>query len=311
MVEDLIELSRVVTGKLQLRTTPVDLRSVVEASIDVVRTAAHAKGVSLKTSLVGAPVVVSGDRDRLQQVVWNLLSNAVKFTETGGTVGVELTADERTCSVVVSDSGIGISTDFLPHIFERFRQADQSTTREYGGLGLGLAIAKEITELHGGVLKASSAGRGDGSRFMLTLPRLHTADAPMALGELVDRPNLAGKRILVVDDDAESREIATKALAGTGAAITEAASAHEALEQWKRQVFDVLICDLAMPGMDGYELLRRIRGSFSNGAHSLAIALTALASDSDRRAVLDAGFDDHVVKPFEFPDLLRAVSRSA
>ena len=311
VVDDLIELSRVVTGKLHLKTKPVDLRSVVEASIDVVRTAAQAKGVALKTSLAGVPVVVSGDRDRLQQVVWNLLSNAVKFTETGGTVSVELTADERTCSVVVSDSGIGISTDFLPHIFERFRQADQSTTREYGGLGLGLAIAKEITELHGGVLKALSGGRGHGSRFTLTLPRLYAADAPAARGELVDRPNLAGKRILVVDDDAESREIATKALAGTGAAITEAGSAHEALEQWKRQVFDVLICDLAMPGMDGYELLRHIRGSSSNGAHSLAIALTALASDSDRRAVLDAGFDDHVVKPFDFPDLLRAVSRTA
>jgi signal transduction histidine kinase len=311
VVEDLIELSRVVTGKLHLKTKPVDLRAVVEASIDVVRTAAHAKGVALKTSVTGSPVVVSGDRDRLQQVVWNLLSNAVKFTETGGTVSVELTADERTCSAVVSDSGIGISTDFLPHIFERFRQADQSTTREYGGLGLGLAIAKEITELHGGVLRASSAGRGQGSRFTLTLPRLLGADAPAARGELVNRPNLAGKRILVVDDDAESREIAARALAGTGAAITEAGSGDEALEQWRRQFFDVLICDLAMPGMDGYELLRRIRGSSSNGVHSLAIALTALASDSDRRAVLDAGFDDHVVKPFDFPDLLRAVSRTA
>jgi signal transduction histidine kinase len=311
VVEDLIELSRVVTGKLQLKTKPLDVRTVVDASLDVVRTAAQAKGVALKPALTTSAVVVSGDRDRLQQVVWNLLSNAVKFTDTGGTVSVELTADERSCSIVISDSGIGIASEFLPHIFERFRQADQSTTREYGGLGLGLAIAKEITELHGGVLKASSAGRGQGSRFTLTLPRLVAAESPAGRAELVDRPNLAGKRILVVDDDAESREIAAKALSGTGAAITEAGSGHEALEHLGRQFFDVLICDLAMPGMDGYELLRRVKGSSSHRSHSLAIALTALASDSDRRAVLDAGFDDHVAKPFNFPDLLRAVSRMA
>ncbi len=310
VVEDLLELSRVVTGKLHLKTKPVDVRSIVEASLDVVRTAAQAKGVSLRANLVGSAMIVSGDRDRLQQVVWNLLSNAVKFTDLGGAVTVDLTADERSCLIVVTDSGIGIATDFLPHIFERFRQADQSTTREHGGLGLGLAIAKEITELHGGFLKAASAGPGHGSRFTLVLPRLLTADAPAGHGESVERPNLAGKRILVVDDDAESREIAAKALAGTGAAITEAGSGHEALEQWKRQFFDVLICDLAMPGMDGYELLRLIRRSPLNGNQSLAIALTALASDSDRRAVLDAGFDDHVVKPFNFPDLLRAVSRT-
>jgi signal transduction histidine kinase len=311
VVEDLIELSRVVTGKLHLKTKPIDVRSVVEASIDVVRTAALAKGVTLKPALINSPVIVSGDRDRLQQVVWNLLSNAVKFTESGGTIGVELTADERSCSVVVIDSGIGISSEFLPHIFERFRQADQSTTREYGGLGLGLAIAKEITELHGGVLKATSAGRGHGSRFTLTLPRLLSVEpSPLHL-DSVEQPNLAGKRILVVDDDAESREIASKALACTGASVTDVGSGREALEEWRKQFFDVLICDLAMPGMDGYELLRHIRRAPSNGNRSLAIALTALASDSDRRAVLAAGFDDHVAKPFNFPDLLRAVARAA
>ena len=311
VVEDLIELSRVVTGKLHLKTKVIDVRSVIEASIDVVRTAALAKGVTLKPNLINSPVIVSGDRDRLQQVVWNLLSNAVKFTESGGAIGVELIADDRSCSIVVTDSGIGISADFLPHIFERFRQADQSTTREYGGLGLGLAIAKEITELHGGVLKATSAGRGHGSRFIVTLPRLLSAEAPPIHHDSAEQPNLAGKRILVVDDDAESREIASKALAGTGASVTEVGSGREALEEWKKQFFDVLICDLAMPGMDGYELLRQIRRSPSNGNQSLAIALTALASDSDRRAVLDAGFDDHVAKPFTFPELLRAVARAA
>ena len=178
VVEDLIELSRVVTGKLQLRTKPMDLRAVVEAALDVVRTAAAAKGVTIHSTIPAFPAVIAGDRDRLQQVVWNLLSNAVKFTESGGTVAVELGCDERSCSIVVTDTGIGISPDFLPFIFERFRQADQSTTREHGGLGLGLAIAKEITELHGGVLRASSAGRGLGSRFTLALPRLQVTDIP-------------------------------------------------------------------------------------------------------------------------------------
>jgi len=311
VVEDLIELSRVVTGKLQLRTRAVDLGSIVETSLDVVRTAAQAKGVELKATVVKSPVIVSGDRDRLQQVVWNLLSNAVKFTESGGTVEVRMIADERTCSIIVADTGIGIAPEFLPHIFERFRQADQSTTREHGGLGLGLAIAKEITELHGGILRATSAGSGHGSRFTLILPRLTRTDIALSGTEVVPEPNLAGKRILVVDDDAESREIAATALAGTGAIVAEAASGHEAIEKWREQAYDVLICDLAMPGMDGYELLRRIRRSSSNGSHGLAIALTALASDSDKKAVLDAGFDEHVVKPFNFPELLRAVSRAA
>ena len=311
VVEDLIEVSRVATGKLHLRTKAVDARSVVEASLDVVQTAAAAKGVALKSNIAPSPVMVSGDRDRLQQVVWNLLSNAVKFTESGGTVGVELTADERSCSIVVTDTGIGIPPEFLPYIFERFRQADQSSTREHGGLGLGLAIAREITELHGGILRATSAGRGRGSRFTLSLPRLVGTDVPANQVDTLARPDLSGKRILVVDDDVDSREIAAQALAGAGAAITEASSGQQALDEWNRQLFDVLICDLAMPGMDGYELLRRIRGAHADGSPSLAIALTALASDADRRAVLDAGFDDHVAKPFNFPDLLRAVSRTA
>ena len=313
VVEDLIELSRVVTGKLQLRSKPVDLRAVVEAALDVVRTAAAAKGVTLKSGLPASATIISGDKDRLQQVIWNLLSNAVKFTESGGTISVEVVADERNCSVVVTDTGIGISPEFLPYIFERFRQADQSTTREHGGLGLGLAIAKEITELHGGVLKAASGGRGNGSRFTLTLPRLHGADfAAAASSDAAERPNLLGKRILVVDDDVDSLEIASQALAVTGAAVTQAASGSEALEHWNRERFDILICDLAMPGMDGYEVLRNIRRTTGvSGRRSIAIALTALASESDRQAVLAAGFDDHLVKPFNFPDLLRAVSRPA
>jgi CheY-like chemotaxis protein len=202
------------------------------------------------------------------------------------------------------------SPDFLPYV-SAFRPADQSSTREHGGLGLGLAIAKEIAELHGGVLKAWSAGRGRGSRFTLTLPRVTSAHASMSRSEPVERPNLTGKRILVVDDDAESREIALKALASTGATITEAASGREALEQWERQLFDVLICDLAMPGMDGYELLRRIRRSPTNKARSLAIALTALASDTDRRAVLDAASTIMSPSPSTFPTFSALFPRAA
>jgi signal transduction histidine kinase len=312
LVEDLIELSRVVTGKLQLRTKPVDLRSVVEASVDVVRTAATAKEVSIKLSLPALPVVVSGDRDRLQQVIWNLLSNAVKFTTAGGTIRVEMIlAEDRTTSIVITDSGIGISPDFLPYIFDRFRQADQSTTREHGGLGLGLAIAKEITELHGGSLKASSDGAGRGSRFTLTLPRLTGVDAGGAAPDAPDPPKLTGKRILVVDDEPDSLEIAAEALANTGAIVVQANSGTRALEHWDKAPFDVIICDLAMPGMDGFEVLRRIRGAGGDGTTIIAIALTALASDSDRKAIVAAGFDDHIVKPFSFPDLIRAVSRAA
>ena len=311
VVEDLIELSRVVTGKLQLRTKPIDLRAVVEGALDVVRAAAVAKQVTLHSMLPPTAAMISGDRDRLQQVIWNLLSNAVKFTDSGGTVKVALECDSRTCAVTVADTGIGISPDFLPHIFERFRQADQSTTREHGGLGLGLAIAKEITELHGGVLKATSAGRGEGTRFTLTLPRLATGETSVVRSESVQQPNLAGKRILVVDDDPDSREIASKALAGTGATVTQAATGMEALEQWRKRPFDVIICDLAMPGMDGYEVIRNIRRTAAADHPRRAIALTALASDSDRQAVLDAGFDDHIVKPFDFGDLLRAVAKSA
>jgi signal transduction histidine kinase len=312
VVEDLIELSRVVTGKLQLRSKPVDLRAVVDAALDVVRTAAAAKGVTIQSNLPPSPAIISGDRDRLQQVIWNLLSNAVKFTECGGTVTVGLAGDDRNCSIVIEDTGIGISAEFLPYIFDRFRQADQSTTREHGGLGLGLAIAKEITELHGGVLKATSGGRGHGSRFILTLPRVSMTDAAAVSSDSPERPSLSGKRILVVDDDSDSRDIAAKALAVTGASVIKAASGFEAVDYWHREPFDILICDLAMPGMDGYEVLRSIRGTPSaNGHRSVAIALTALASDSERRAVLAAGFDDHLVKPFNFADLLRAVSRPA
>jgi signal transduction histidine kinase/ActR/RegA family two-component response regulator len=312
VVEDLIELSRMVTGKLQLRTKAMDLRPVMEAALDVVRAAADAKGVAIVSRLSSSPAVISGDRDRLQQVIWNLLSNAVKFTDAGGTVSVELLEEDRHYSIVVTDTGIGISPEFLPYVFERFRQADQSTTREHGGLGLGLAIAKEISELHGGVLKASSGGRGLGSRFALTLPRLQTADSTAVRPDVVERTNLAGKRVLVVDDDEDSLEIASNALTGAGAAVTQATSGAEALEHWRARAFDVLVCDLAMPGMDGYEVLRTIRLTTpADGRQSHAIALTALASASDRQAVLDAGFDDHVVKPFSFADLLRAVSRAA
>ena len=194
-------------------------------------------------------------------------------------------------------------------MFDRFRQADQSTTREHGGLGLGLAIAKEIAELHGGTLKVTSQGRGRGASFTLTLPRLQGV-MPRLEAAAGPRPDLRGTRVLVVDDDPESLEIAAKALESAGAATALARSGPEALAKWGDEEFDVLICDLAMPGMDGYEVLRQIR-QLPNAGRGRAIALTALASDSDRDKVIAAGFDDHVVKPFNFPDLLRAVSPAA
>ncbi len=222
-------------------------------------------------------------------------------------------ADRRRAQlvIVVTDSGIGIATEFLPYIFERFRQADQSITREHGGLGLGLAIAKEITELHGGVLKASSAGRGHGTRFTLMLPRLATAETALATLIAANGRTLRASGFSSWTMMPRAARSPQRHWQAPVPPSPKPAQDARRSSSGQKQFFDVLICDLAMPGMDGYELLRLIRRSPSNGHHSVAIALTALASDSDRKAVLDAGFDDHVVKPFNFPDLLRAVSRTA
>ncbi len=308
VVEDLIDISRVVTGKLRLRTAPVDLRQVVRAALDTIDSAVQSKHVTVLHRLPDEPCMVLADPDRLQQIIWNLVSNAVKFTPAEGRVSVTVELSGATVTATVSDDGIGISREFLPYVFDQFRQADGSMTREHGGLGLGLAIAKELAELHGGTLDASSEGRGRGSTFTLRLPRTtqrpadHSASAPAAAA-----PPLAGRRILAVDDDVDAVEAVAAGLRAAGAEVEIAASGADAVASWRSRPFDVLVCDLAMPGMDGFSVLERIR-QMRTGNGFVAIALSAYTRPVDRRRSLDAGFDQHMGKPFDLQELIARIT---
>jgi CheY-like chemotaxis protein len=255
---------------------------------------------------------VNGDRDRLQQVVWNLLSNAIKFTPPGGAVSVSLKLENGTCELSVSDTGAGISPAFLPHVFDRFRQADGSITREHGGLGLGLAIVKELTELHGGVVVAASPGPGLGASFTVRLRQLASRRASglrPAVPELGPQAMaLAGITILAVDDNPDALEVLSASLALRGAEVRTAWGGEEALREWERQPADVLICDLAMPRVDGFDVLRGVRArDKATGRVTAAIALTAHASPAYQARTSEAGFDRHISKPFEVEELVQAV----
>jgi signal transduction histidine kinase len=316
VVEDLIDISRVVTGKLQLRSEPMDVRSVIKTATDVIDSAVQAKALRLVQTLPDKPVVVRGDADRLQQVMWNLLSNAVKFTPAGGTLTVELAAVDAEAVVTVTDSGIGISPAFLPFVFDRFRQADGSMTREHGGLGLGLAIARELTDLHGGSLSVSSAGKDQGATFVLRLPRLMGAQQPGlpisamagdADAEPPEQHSLGGVRILAVDDDADALEVISEALRSAGANLETARSGPEAVDAWRRGAFDVLVCDLAMPGMDGFTVVQQIRQLQGNDGGPFAIALSAHTLKEDEERSRAAGFHLHLGKPFNLPALVDAI----
>jgi signal transduction histidine kinase/CheY-like chemotaxis protein len=316
LIEDLLEVSRIVTGKLQINTDAVDLRATVRAAADVVGPAATAKSLRLTLDLPPEPALVNGDRDRLQQVVWNLLSNSVKFTPSGGFITVDLSSTTSDHVLTVTDNGIGIAADFLPHVFERFRQADGSMTRQHGGLGLGLAIIKEAIELHGGTVSVSSDGAGQGATFVVRLPQLVAPERPAEPAAKSAPPNpadmLAGLRVLVVDDDADAREIAATTLARAGAEVSSAASGAEAVARWTEQPMDVLVCDLAMPDMDGFHVLHRIREIDRAAARAThAVALTAYASEEYRRRSFDAGFKAHVPKPHSADELVRAVITAA
>ena len=314
VIEDLIELSRVVTGKLRLKTEVVDVRTVVKAALEVVNPAMSAKAVRLSVTVPGTPTLVSGDAERLQQVVWNLFSNAIKFTPSGGTVTVELKEFGSEYVLTVEDTGIGISAEFLPFVFDRFRQADGTLTREHGGLGLGLAIVKDLTELHGGTVLATSPGKGRGASFSVRLPRLAGADRLLRSSERESvegspaEDALAGVRVLAVDDDPDALEVITEGLTSLGANVRVADSGTEAISMWSRERFDVLVCDLSMPRVDGFAVLRAISErahSFDNGA--LAIALTAHASEDDRQRSIDAGFHHHLGKPYELNELVQTI----
>jgi signal transduction histidine kinase/ActR/RegA family two-component response regulator len=315
LIEDMLDVSRIVSGKLQIQVQRVDLGRVIEAALDAVKPAADAKRIELDQDLE-AGVVLGGDADRLQQVMWNLLSNAIKFTPNGGRVGVRLRRKGQEGAIEVRDSGIGIPPEFIGRIFERFSQADASSARPHRGLGLGLAIVRHLVELHGGTVAAESAGESRGSTFAVHLPLRpvpHDAASdglrePAGADGLRPGAELDGLAILVVDDDAEARELMAILLRRMGAGVTVAASAAEALEALERTRPDVLLSDIEMPHEDGYSLMRRIRElPEERGGRIPAAALTAYARAEDRLRALAAGYQAHLPKPIRPADLADVV----
>ena len=317
IIEDLLDISRIISGNLRLDVQRVNMVEVIEAAIAAVTPAAEAKGVRVKKVLDSLAGPVSGDPARLQQVVWNLLSNAVKFTPKGGRVQVLLERVNSHVEISVIDTGIGIRPEFLPHVFERFRQADSSTTRRHGGLGLGLAIVKQLVELHGGTVRAKSPGEGQGSTFVVSLPITVVHEPPRrrrsgrrstqpAEFDCSARP-LSGIRVLVVDDEADARQLVRRVLTECGAEVAVAGSADEAMQLVESFRPDILVSDVGMPDQDGYDLIRQVRGRVA--AKTLpAVALTAFARSEDRRRALLAGFQTHVAKPVDPAELVAVVA---
>ena len=323
LIEDLLDMSRIISGKIRLDMQPVEPFSFIEAAVETVRPAADAKAIRLDKFLDFAAGPMFGDPNRLQQIVWNLLSNAIKFTPSGGRVQIMLRRVESHVEISVSDTGIGIKPGFLPYVFERFRQGDPSTTRPYGGLGLGLSIVKHLAELHGGTVKAESLGDGHGSTFSVNLPlvAVYTPATRSESGEArLLRPaglsfepvDLSGLRILVVDDEPDARELIERVLAECNAKVVLAASAAEALSMIEDEPPQILVCDIGMPEMDGYQLLRQVRIlSRNTGVRIPAVALTAFAGSEDKTRALRAGFLVHVAKPVEPSELVATLASVA
>jgi PAS domain S-box-containing protein len=319
LIEDLLDMSRIASGKVRLDLQTVDLVAIVDAAVETVRPAADAKGIVIETVADPGIGMIPGDPARLQQVVWNLLSNAIKFTPRDGGINVAIHREPTSAEIRIVDTGIGVRPEFLTHMFERFRQADASTTRRYGGLGLGLSIVKSLVELHGGTVHAQSAGEGRGATFIVQLPA--PAIGPNRTGPIVDRVapiveprapdvhELSGVKVLIVDDDADSRELIEHVLADGGAQVIAAGSALEALERLQQHHPDVLVSDIGMPDIDGFELLKRIRALPAHqGGATPAIALTAFARTEDRRRAAGAGYAVHLAKPVEAANLIAAVA---
>ena len=321
LINDLLDMNRILSGKLHLTACPTSLASAAQAAIETVQPTADARGVALEIDLIPGSGSVYGDADRLQQIVWNILNNAIKFTGRGGTVHVALAREDESFALSVRDTGQGIAPEFLSHVFERFRQSDATAARRHGGLGLGLAIVRQIAELHGGTVRVASEGLGRGSTFTLVLPslddgaRVNSAlqqddgrelrcSAP-AIAEVTEL-GLNGIRVLLVDDQEDTREFVERILAERGARVTVAASAEEALARIEAAAPDVLVADIGMPDVDGYELIRRLRRrDAALGGAVPAVALTAFAREEDRVRAIAAGYDEHVPKPLE-PALLFA-----
>ncbi len=316
MIDDLLDTARAMSGKLRLQMQPVDFGTVILAAIDVVMPVAQVKGVQLRHALVPEAGRVLGDADRLQQIVWNLLSNAVKFTQQGGSIDVMLDQIGRTVRLVVRDTGTGISPEFLPFMFERFRQEDASSARREGGLGLGLALVRELVELHGGSVSAASAGQGQGATFVLEFPTLTGTDtAPFAAAPSPATRLLRGVRVLVVEDEPDARELLSKILSRDGAEVVAAESADEAVTHITRgntSVPHVIVSDIGLAGEDGYSLIRRVRSlPPERGGNIPAVAVTGYANPEHRVRALSAGYQLHVAKPVAPAELVAAVRRVA
>jgi signal transduction histidine kinase/CheY-like chemotaxis protein len=322
LINDLLDVSRIISGKLRLDVQPVDLAAVIHVAIDTVLPAAEAKGIRIQRILDPLATKISGDPSRLQQVIWNLLTNAIKFTPKDGRVQVLLERVNSHLEITISDTGMGIAPEFLPHVFERFRQVDSTTTRRHGGLGLGLAIVRHLVELHGGSVRAKSAGEGKGASFIVLLPvpilqegwsspgRVHP------LGEYPHRPaeveaplecppSLRDLRVLVVDDEQDARDLMKQILEECEARVLAVGSVAAALEVFEAFYPDVLISDIGMPGEDGYDLIRQVRAlPAERGGGVAAAAITAFARAEDRRRALLSGYQAHLAKPIERDDLI-------
>jgi PAS domain S-box-containing protein len=328
IIEDILDVSRIITGKLNLTVTPVDLVPIIGAALDSVQLAAEAKGIEIKWSVDSKTGPVSGDPSRLQQVVWNLVSNAIKFTPAGGIVEVRLARVGSQAEIRVSDNGKGISGEFLPYVFERFRQADSTSARQHSGLGLGLAIVRHLVEMHGGTIQAESAGEGLGATFTVRLP-LITIQKSKAVAESAHRaqgdggepatgnmgetplnnmPRLDGLRALVVDDELDAREMLRVLLVHFGAEVKTSGSAQEALSALESWGPDVLISDVGMPDQDGYSLIYQVREREpERGGQIPAIALTGYSAEHDRAKLIEAGYHIHMSKPVEADQLVEAI----
>jgi signal transduction histidine kinase/ActR/RegA family two-component response regulator len=326
LIEDILDVSRVITGKLRLEVQPVDVANIIDEAVATVTPAAQAKEIILQRVLDTGASIVSGDPARLQQIAWNLLSNAIKFTPRGGRVQIRLERIDSHVEMTVSDSGAGIAPDVLPHVFERFRQADSTSTRTHGGLGLGLAIVRHLAELHGGSVEAHSQGLGKGADFVVKLPLVALRSLNLREGDInrrvhptsrgrdapADAPRLDDLHVLVVDDQEDTRFFLATVLEKCGARVSLAASASEGFALLQELRPDVLLSDIGMPGEDGFSLIKRVRDlSVEQGGQTPAAALTAFARVEDRVKVLRSGFQIHLPKPVEPMELVSVVANLA
>jgi signal transduction histidine kinase len=315
LIDDLLDISRIVTGKLRLEMKPLPVRPILEAAVESALPAANAKQVQLTWECDDGENAIACDPGRIQQVIWNLLSNAIKFTPEGGRVTLSEKREDATIVIAVTDTGAGIEPEFLPHVFDRFRQQDPASTRKHGGLGLGLSIVRHLVALHGGSIEAFSKGEGLGATFVVRVPisqvPVESVDEDASSGDPSSMPSLEGVHVLVVDNEADARSLVSAILEGCGATVTAVESAAAALEEIRRHRPDVLVSDIAMPDEDGYTLIRKVRRLEGTFGPLPAAALTAYATASDRAEALLAGYQAHLAKPVEPSELTAVVANLA